>query len=298
MAQIIQQPKRKIFHCIAIKGQKGTGKTIYVHHFMELFGDAAVEISDSEILTNQFNAILADRILVYGDEAFWSGDRKNRGKLKNLISSDTIRITYKMKDTITMPNHLRFMFTTNEDWAAPVENEERRWVTLRCGEARMNDRDYFGRMEAQMENGGYNALMKLLLERDISQRDWSHVPMTEASKEDMAYTTVGDNVVAEYLDQCVGGMEFGDVFSTFTSGTVPSSTFTSAVKEYASKSKAYPSITPAYVASKLKDIFGRDFKSEQKKEDGKRNIRVFKFGSIDEVEKKINAYYNREEEVE
>ncbi|GAB1456146.1 hypothetical protein MASR2M48_14530 [Spirochaetota bacterium] len=61
-----------------------------------------------------------------------------------------------------------------------------------------------------MENGGYEALMKFLVERDISKRDWSHVPITEASKEDMAFTTVGDNVVAEYLDECVnGGMEFG-----------------------------------------------------------------------------------------
>ena len=197
MAQIIQEPKRKIFHSLAIKGQKGTGKSIFVQMFMELFGEAAVEISDSEVLTNQFNSILADRLLVYGDEAFWSGDRKNRGNLKNLISSDTLRVTFKFKDTITIPNYIRFIFTTNEDWAAPVEKGERRWVTLRCGEARINDRAYFGKMKSQMRNGGYNALMKLLAERDISKRDWSKVPETEASKEDMAFTTIGDNVVAE-----------------------------------------------------------------------------------------------------
>lgn len=291
LAQMIQQPKKKIFHALAIKGEKGTGKSVFAQIAMRLFGDAAVEISDSDILTNQFNSILANKILIYGDEAFWSGDRKNRGKLKNLISSFDMRITYKMKDTITMPNYLRFIFTTNEDWAAPVEKGERRWVTLRCGNGKKDNRPYFEKMFKQMEDGGYAALMKLLVERDISKRDWSHVPMTEASKEDMAFTTIGDNVVAEYLDQCVGGMEFS-IFNSYSVNSVPSAKLTEAVQIYASKAKSYPSITPMYISCKLKDIFGIDFKSGQKKI-GEQNIRVFDFGSMESIEASINAYYNR-----
>jgi hypothetical protein len=291
LAQMIQNPKKKIFHSLAIKGQKGTGRSVFVQIFMELFGDAAVEISDSDVLTNQFNGILANRILIYGDEAFWSGDRKNRGKLKNLISSPVMRITYKSKDTITMPNYLRFIFTTNEDWAAPVEKGERRWVTLRCGNGKIRNSAYFKEMLKQMEQGGYAALMKLFIERDISKRDWSNVPMTEASKEDMAFTTIGDNAVAEYLDQCVGGMEFS-IFNSYSAKSVPSAKFTEAVQIYASKAKSYPSITPMYIACKLKDIFGADFKSEQKKI-GEQNTRIFNFGSMETVEATINAYYNR-----
>lgn len=294
LAQMIQQPKKKIFHALAIKGQKGTGKSVFAQIVMKLFGDAAVEISDSDILTNQFNAILANRILVYGDEAFWSGDRKNRGKLKNLISSFDMRITYKMKDTITMPNHLRFIFTTNEDWAAPVESGERRWITLRCGNGKINDRAYFERMLKQMDDGGYAALMKLLVERDISKRDWSHVPMTEASKEDMAFTTVGDNVVAEYMDQCIGGLEEGNFLSNkYTLKGIVCSTFIDFVRDYAAKARSYPSITPMYVSCKLKDIFGADFKSIQGKDEKNVNKRYYDFGMFEEYKRAIDAYFNR-----
>ncbi|GAB1456145.1 hypothetical protein MASR2M48_14520 [Spirochaetota bacterium] len=41
---------------------------------------------------------MANRLFVFGDEAFGRGDRKKRGKLKTIISSNDMRITYKMKD--------------------------------------------------------------------------------------------------------------------------------------------------------------------------------------------------------
>jgi len=203
MAQIIQRPMEKNYISVAVKGDPGSGKTAFVHHYLKLFGKSGVEINDSEQLTHQFNSILMNKLLVYGDEAFWSGNRKDRGKLKNLISSNRVNITFKGKETIEMDNHMRFVFTTNNDWTAPVENGDRRWMTLRCGNARRKDNKYFQKMDRQMNEGGYEALMYILQNREISDRDWSAIPMTEARREDMKLTSLRDNFVYDYLSECL-----------------------------------------------------------------------------------------------
>lgn len=229
MAQPIQQPKTKIFVAVAIKGDQGSGKTAFVHHYLRLFGDSGAEIASGEYLWGNFNSLLDNKLMIYLDEAFWSGDKKIRGKLKNMITSPHTVIEYKGKDAIIMPNYMRFISTTNNDWGAAVEKGDRRWLSIRCSNGRIKDSKYFQEMEKQMQNGGYQALMKLLMERDISQRDWTKIPMTDARKEDMQQTMLYDEPMYEYLIQCLDGstehsclpelldneVVFGEIFDKF-----------------------------------------------------------------------------------
>jgi len=295
MAQIIQQPEKKVFHSIAIKGEKGCGKSIFVQIYQRLFGQATVEIADSECLTNTFNSLLANRILVYADEAFWSGDKKHRGKLKNLISSDRIAITFKGKDTISMSNYIRIIATTNSDWSAPIEKGERRWVSLRCGNRNLKDRRYFGSMIEQMNNGGYEALMQFLLARDISARDWSSVPETEASRQDMALTVASDNIVAEYLDWCLNsyegnGADENNFFCYYTGEknkkSIKTSLFLESVSNFARKRSGQQYLNSTNVAMKLKEIFGRDFRSYPDK-----SIRYYRFGERETIRAIVDDFY-------
>lgn len=308
MAQIIQQPTIKTNHALSIKGDQGSGKTVFVNHFMSLFGDSAEEISDSSILTENFNSILANKLLIYGDEAFWSGDKKNRGKLKNLISSYTVRITYKRKDTITLPNYMRFIFTTNNDWAAPVENGERRWVTFRCGNRNLKDGVYFSKMEEEMKNGGYEKLMWILVNRDISQRDWTQASETEAMREDKAFTEIYDNPLYNYLEDCLSGMKEHNFFDLYDHGEgidnktygkgVPSGRFIEMFSGYC-KSRGYNiRVNNTNVGLYIKKIFGDDIPksnsgnvSIQTKVNGK-NTRVYYLGEREEIESILEDYRN------
>ncbi|GAB1455647.1 hypothetical protein MASR2M48_09540 [Spirochaetota bacterium] len=83
-----------------------------------------------------------------------------------MISSMDMNLTLKGKDSVKYANYMRFAFTTNNPWDTPVEKGKDDGSRL-SGDKRRNDSSYFVAMERQLENGGYNALMKYLLERDL-----------------------------------------------------------------------------------------------------------------------------------
>ena len=87
-----------------------------------------------------------------------------------MITEDTIQIEMKGKDVITFRNHIRLLISSNHEWVVPAGNEERRFCVIDVGEARMQDRAYFGGVIDQMNNGGREALLHYLLEYDLYQR--------------------------------------------------------------------------------------------------------------------------------
>jgi hypothetical protein len=62
------------------------------------------------------------------EEAFWAGDKAAAGALKNLITEDEIMFERKGVDAISA--FTRLIFTSNEDWAAPVGVDERRFLVV------------------------------------------------------------------------------------------------------------------------------------------------------------------------
>ncbi len=183
MAQIIQFPEKKEDKALVLRGKQGTGKGIMVQVFGQLIGDAFIQLTTAEPLITRFNGSLANRLLVYADEVTWGGNRVEGNRLKTFISEDKINIEFKNKDVITMNNYARLLISSNHDWVVPVEGSDRRYVVIDVAEYKKEDREYFGAIKNEMENGGREALMHLLLNRDISKRDWSVIPKTSGRME-------------------------------------------------------------------------------------------------------------------
>jgi len=61
----------------------------------------------------------------------------------------------------------------------PASFEERRFVVLDVSDEHMQDSEYFGVIIDEMENGGRGALMKYLLEYDLSGINLRQIPQTE-----------------------------------------------------------------------------------------------------------------------
>ncbi|GAB1458111.1 hypothetical protein MASR2M48_34190 [Spirochaetota bacterium] len=275
MAHIIQYPEEKNFVALTIKGEQGTGKTMFLKLFMKLFGDYGVEINNIDQIAHHFNSLLQDKLFVYGDEAFWSGDVKIRGQLKNMISSMDMNLTLKGKDSVKYANYMRFAFTTNNPWGGPVEKGERRWLSIKCGDKRRNDSSYFVAMERQLENGGYNALMKYLLERDLNNCNW-RLLVTDSMIEDLGFTMTRDNPILNFFEDTLAGGVTGSIipFEMKTEGCLIVGTLIQELLRYVNANSIKWDVNSKSVGMKMKEIFGDDLISKPKKIRGN-TVRVY-----------------------
>ncbi len=119
---------------------------------------------------------MANKLIVFCDEnfSFWAGQegRQATSYLKNLITSDTIDIEFKGKDSIVFQNYIHLFLATNDDWVAPVEKNDRRYIVLDVSDAHRNDHVYFSTIQDSLEEGGYSGLLYYLQNFDLSKIDF------------------------------------------------------------------------------------------------------------------------------
>ncbi|WP_160010707.1 primase-helicase family protein [Rhizobium sp. 18055] len=164
-ADMIQDPGKKKGVALVLRGKKGVGKSMFVDALRHILGGHSFKSSQSRHLTGNFNKHMNDKLLIVAEESHWSGDKQAEGVLKDLITSDTITIEAKGVDTIEIPSCCRIAMITNNEWAVPASSDERRYFVLDVGEDRRGDKAYFGALVRQLENGGYEALLSLLMSK-------------------------------------------------------------------------------------------------------------------------------------
>jgi hypothetical protein len=179
-AQIFQEPEKKIGTSLVLRGKQGVGKTIVGKIFGSLLGPHYLLVADPTRVTGKFNAHMASLLILQADEAFWAGDHRAEGRLKDLVTGESQIIEYKGKDTIRIPNFLRLFVTGNPDWLVPAALEERRFAVLDVGEDHIQDVRYFAALEREMDSGGREALLDHLLHFDLSTVDLRSIPRTTA----------------------------------------------------------------------------------------------------------------------
>lgn len=168
MAQIVQEPSRKLGTAIVIKGGKGTGKSLFAETFGRLFGSYFRTLNSGDHVVSRFNSVYEHCLLLCADEAVWAGDKKAEGTLKGLITAPDIWIERKGYEGAYKKNYTRFIFTTNSDWAVPCTDDERRFFVLNIGTGWQKNLKMFGAMINQMEFGGYAGMLHDLLKLKIS----------------------------------------------------------------------------------------------------------------------------------
>ena len=180
-AQIFQQPTVKMETALALRGQQGTGKTKVGQVMGSLIGDAHyILVASPRYVTGQFNSHMASLLLLHADEAFWAGDKKSEGTLKDLVTGLHHMLEFKHVDPIRIKNYIRLFVTGNPDWLIPAGFKERRFAVFDIGEDHIQDPDYFAAIDYEMNNGGREALMHHLLNFDLSQVNLRSIPKTAA----------------------------------------------------------------------------------------------------------------------
>lgn len=186
MARCVQRPAEQGEVAVVLRGKMGTGKGVFCREFGALWGRHYLQISNSKHLVGDFNAHLRDCVVLFADEAFFAGDRKNASHLKALITEDRLMVEGKGVDSLPAPNYLHIIMASNEDWVIPAGREERRYLVLDVSDDRLQEMGYFATLRKSMEDNkgeGRRNLLHYLLTYDLSGFEVRNVPKTAALHE-------------------------------------------------------------------------------------------------------------------
>lgn len=181
MARAIQRPDLPTEVAVVMRGGRGTGKSTVGRWMVDLFGrNHGWHILQARHLTGNFNAHLRGCLMLFADEALFAGDRQGNEVLKGLITEPTVAIEKKGVDVYRVPNRLKIMMATNQEWAIPAGIDERRYLVLDVADTKKQDHTYFNALYRTMENGGLAALLHALLTANIATFNIRDVPQTAA----------------------------------------------------------------------------------------------------------------------
>jgi hypothetical protein len=224
MARAVQRPNEIGEVAVVLRGKEGTGKGVFAKNFGALFGLHYLQVIQSSHLVGKFNAHLLRILLLYADEAFFAGDKKNEAVLKGLVTEGLLMVEHKGIDTYAVRNLIHLILSSNNDWIVPAGGDARRWFVLDVADTHMQDSAYFEAIRREMEkNGGREALLHYLMSIDISDFDIRSAPKTDALNEQKSHTRKGMDGVIEYLCRegrmpCANGDAGLPARETITSG--------------------------------------------------------------------------------
>ena len=192
MATAVQHPDLTGQVAVVIRGKQGTGKGVFIKAFGSLFGRHFLQISDPKHLVGSFNSHLRDCVVLFGDEAFFAGDKKHESILKMLVTEQQITFEAKGMDAENGANYVHLLLSSNSDWVVPAGAEERRFFALNCGDERMQDKKYFLAIEKELASGGRQAFLHMLLNYDLKGFDVRTAPKTAALREQKRHSFTPD----------------------------------------------------------------------------------------------------------
>ncbi len=169
-AHIIKKPWKKTGVVVALRSKQGGGKGVIISKLGEIIGDNHFcQNSNANYLFGDFNGQLEGKILVNLDEAFWGGDKKMEGMMKNKITERNQTINKKNKEAYMVSDYANYIISTNNDWFAGTTEDDRRYYCLE-----LNNK-YSGRMTKEKEDyfdpivkAPAGAFAKILYNRDIT----------------------------------------------------------------------------------------------------------------------------------
>jgi len=169
-SHVIQKPHIKTGVLLALKSKQGGMKGIILEKLAQIIGDDHyAQNSNANFLFGDFNGQLEGKVFVNLDEAFWGGDKKLEGVIKNKITEKRQTINKKNKENYMIDDYANYVITTNNDWFAGCTEDDRRHYCLQL------DNRMAGRMTPEKKkyiqpvlDAPCEAFAKILYNRNIS----------------------------------------------------------------------------------------------------------------------------------
>ena len=177
-AALVQFPGLPWEIAVVLRGPRGAGKGTFMRVLERIVGRRHFAHLDRVSDLVGFNAMISGKIVVFADEAFFAGDKREIGTLQRLITEPTIRVTRKGIDSHEERNCIHLVMATNEDWSAPAGAHERRYFALNVSNKYAQNKAWFTALHAQITSGGDAAFLHDMLQVPVTPDDIRTVPRT------------------------------------------------------------------------------------------------------------------------
>jgi len=189
VAYTLQNPHKVVGSALVLRGKKGVGKGIVGHFLRKIWGRHSLYISQASQITGNFNGHLADVCFLFADEAFFSGDKRHEGTLKALVTENKMMIERKGVDPEQQNNYLKLFMVTNNDYAVPATQDERRWGVFDVSDSMAKNSKYFKALRSEIKQPEVIAsFMADMLAYDVSKWQASEIPESYGLKEQRAHS--------------------------------------------------------------------------------------------------------------
>lgn len=210
MAAVVQHPAVLCGTAVVLRGGQGVGKSLACKLFGELFGPHFIQISNKNQLVGNFSGPLIGKVLVVAEEATFAGDRIAEGRLKTLVTEDTMVHEEKYQKPFTVRNCCHLMMCSNQDWVVMAGADERRFVILDVAKTHQQDRKYFAAILSEYYSGGREALLYFLQNFVIPREiDVGVIPHTHGLMQQKLYSAGPEvHMLLEHLADAQEGVPY------------------------------------------------------------------------------------------
>lgn len=223
MAFKTQNPKVKINHAVLHMGDEGCGKdTLWAPFLWAVCGPDARNraIVNGGDLSSAWGYAYESEILVLNElhEPEAAQRRALANRLKPLIAAppDTITVNRKMLHPYESANRLFVLAFSNETVPISLSSQDRRWFVVRTRTGRM-DADAAAALWAFYRAGGYAAIARWLLRRDVRAFNPAAAPPATLEKESMISggLSAGEDFLVALIERRTGEFARGVIGSPF-----------------------------------------------------------------------------------
>ena len=196
---LIAQKRIRSEIAVALRTEvEGTGKGFWCRTLNHLYGVHAMQVQNPAHVIGKHNPHLEKLLRLTADEALFALNPQHRNALYNMITEMHLTIEPKFVDAYSAPNHLNIDVISNARHFIPVSGTARRFFVPTVSANHADDHRYFRKIQSQMDDGGYEALLYHLL-NEIDVRDFNvrAVPKTAALAEQIAYSRNGVDLLVE-----------------------------------------------------------------------------------------------------
>jgi hypothetical protein len=212
LKHILKKPTDKTAWIPILQGPEGTGKTTFLSILKKVLGDTNVYCAEPADFETKFNSHMANKMVIFADEATFSGNIQQMNKLKMLSGGETMRVEQKGIEAYSVRNFARLFIATNEGWAAPFEENSRRYIFLKTTKDNHGKIDWTKLWSEIESDDGIGCFTARIMKLDETKFDWhSNEPPRffemETAEQKLLTMTKIDPIGAWLTDEDVDGCD-------------------------------------------------------------------------------------------